>query len=88
MWGAQALFPARVVEFVRVSQPDVWAKLLPWHIDEDDLAKRIVFYVVQKLDRVGTLEVLRHGFKYQGQRLRPAHRLSHGLVVQFELCCG
>ena len=87
--AAQALFPARVVEFVRVSQPELWAKLLSWHADEDDLAKRIVANVVQELDRVGTLEVLRRGFKYQGQRLRvacprPAHRLNPEMVAQYE----
>ena len=87
--AAQALFPARVVEFVRVSQPDVWAKLLAWHVDEDDLAKRIVANVAKELDRVGTLEVLRHGFKFQSQRIRvacfrPAHQLSPALVAQYE----
>ena len=89
-WDAsQALFPPDVVEFVRVSQPELWAKLLSWHADEDYLEKRIVFHVAQELDRVGTLEVLRRGFKYQGQRLRvacprPAHRLSPEMVAQYE----
>ena len=87
--AAQSLFPERVVEFARVSQPEVWAKLLAWHVDEDDLAKRIVSNVVKELDLVGTLEVLRNGFKYQSQRLyvacfRPAHQLSPGLVAQYE----
>ena len=92
-WDAsQALFPARVVEFVRVSQPEMWAKLLSWHADEGYLEKRIVANVAQELDRVGTLEVLRRGFKYQGQRLRvacprPAHRLSPETVAQYELNC-
>ena len=90
--AARAVSPVRVVEFVRVSQPDVWAKLLAWHVDEDDLAKRIVVNVVQALDRRGSLEVLRHGFKYQGQRIRvacprPAHQLSPALVAQYEQNC-
>ena len=87
--AARSLFPARVVEFVRVSQPEVWEKLLGWHVDEADLAKRIVVNVVKELDRRGTLEVLRHGFKFQSQRIRvacprPAHQLSPGLVAQYE----
>ena len=87
--AARSLFPRRVVEFVRVSQPEAWAKLLAWHVDEADLAERIVANVVDELDRVGTLELLRRGFKFHGRRLyvacfRPAHQLSSGLVARYE----
>ena len=87
-WDAErAVFPARVVAFLKADDPDRWARLSAQH--GDGLEAEVVAYLVRALDLEGTLDVLRHGFRFQGERLRiahfrPAHRLNPDNVEDYE----
>ena len=84
----RALFPDRVVAFLRASQPELWEQLSEQHGDQ--LETRIVEHLVRQLDRKGTLFVLRQGIRFQGLTLKvahfkPAHGLNPDAVALFEL---
>ena len=84
----RALFPARVVAFLREAQPGLWGRLEAQH--GDGLESAVVDQLVKQLGIKGTLGVLRQGFKFQGQTLRlaffrPAHGLNPDAVAQFGL---
>ncbi|MXX42413.1 MAG: type I restriction endonuclease subunit R [Acidimicrobiales bacterium] len=81
-----ALFPDRVVAFLRSAQPEPWAEMVALH--GSDLEERIVAALVRELDTKGALDVLRHGFKFYGKTHRlawfkPAHGLNPAAIVQF-----
>ena len=78
-WDAErALFPARVVEFLQVSQPDQWSAMVGLH--GESLESRIVDALAKELALKGTLDVLRHGFKFYGKTFRLAYfKPAHGL---------
>ena len=83
----RAVFPARAVAFIRATQPDEWAQIASLH--GADLEERIVATLARELDTKGTLEVLRHGFKFYGRMFRlayfaPAHGLNPDALAQFE----
>ena len=74
----RAVFPARVVAFLRADDPERWARLSGQH--GDGLEAELVRCLVRDLDSKGALHVLRHGFRFQGKTLRIAHfRPAHGL---------
>ena len=74
----RAVFPARVMAFLRADDPDRWAHLASQH--GDGLEAELVRYIVRDLDNKGALHVLRHGFRFQGKTLRIAHlRPAHGM---------
>ena len=84
----RGLFPARVVAFMQAAQPDLWAQLVG--LNGDLLEKLVVEQLVRELDLKGTLDVLRHGLRFQGKVLRlanfrPAHGLNPDAVERFEL---
>ena len=87
-WDAErAVFPARVVAFLKADDPDRWADLSDQH--GDGLEGEVVAYLVRALDLEGTLDVLRYGFRFQGKRLRiahfrPAHRLNPDNIEDYE----
>ena len=81
-----ALFPARVVAFLQSAQPGLWAEMAALHGSE--LEQQIIAALARELDKKGTLDVLRHGFKFYGRThrlawLKPAHSLNPEAVVQF-----
>ncbi|WP_419862892.1 type I restriction endonuclease subunit R [Candidatus Poriferisodalis sp.] len=81
-----ALFPARVVAFLQSAQPELWAEMAALH--GGDLEDRIIATLARELDKKGTLDVLRHGFKFYGKTHRlawfkPAHSLNPEAVQQF-----
>ncbi|MXY43426.1 MAG: type I restriction endonuclease subunit R [Dehalococcoidia bacterium] len=83
----RALFPARAVAFIRDTQPDEWERVAALH--GADLDERIVATLARELDTKGTLEVLRHGFKFYGRTFRvasfaPAHGLNPDALTRFE----
>ena len=83
----RALFPARAVAFIRDTQPDEWERVAALH--GADLDERIVATLARELDTKGTLEVLRHGFKFYGRTFRiayfaPAHGLNPDALARFE----
>ena len=83
----RALFPARAAAFIRDTQPDEWEQVAALH--GEDLEERIVATLARELDTKGTLEVLRHGFKFYGRTFRvsyfaPAHGLNPDALARFE----
>ena len=88
-WDVErALFPPRVVAFLQAAQPELWNQLAALHGDQLDAM--VVDQLVKQLDIKGTLDVLRHGFKFQGKTLRmaffkPAHGLNPDAVAQVRL---
>ena len=85
--AAQAIFPARVVAFLQATQPETWAAMAGLH--GENLEARIVDTLAKELDLKGTLDVLRHGFKFYGKTFRlahfkPAHGLNPEALAQYE----
>ena len=81
-----ALFPARVLAFLQSSQPASWSKLADR--TGDGLEDRVIERLVKHLDDRGTLDVLRHGFKYDDVTFKlayfkPAHGLNPDSLAQF-----
>ena len=87
-WDVErALFPARAVAFLRATQPEQWDRMAALH--GDSLERLIVDALVRELDLKGSLDVLRHGFKFYGKTFRlawfrPAHGLNPEALAQFE----
>ncbi len=74
----RALFPAAVLDFIRATQPQTWAKLEALHGEQT--GERVLGDLVRWLDGHGMLSTLRHGFKCYGRTLRVAYfRAAHGL---------
>ena len=78
-----AIFPAMVLNFIRATQKDQWAKLEVLHGDKT--GERILHDLCQWLDTHGSLATLRHGFKCYGRTLRVAFfKAAHGLNPELE----
>ena len=74
----RALFPSRVVAFLEATQPKLWGEMRKLH--GDTLEALVVDTLVKELDLKGTLNVLRHGFKFYGKTFRLAYfKPAHGL---------
>ncbi|HUP25404.1 MAG TPA: DEAD/DEAH box helicase family protein [Thermoanaerobaculia bacterium] len=67
----RALFPSLLVDFVRSTQPRTWEKL--GAILKSDLQPLLIQEVCKVMEQRGSLEVLRHGFKFYGREVRLAH---------------
>ena len=65
-----ALFPKDLTAFVEETQPTEWAKLARLHDGRPGGA--VVAALVNEIEARGCLDVLRHGFKCSGTRLRAA----------------
>lgn len=78
-WNQQrALFPARIVAFLKDTQPKLWADMQALH--GAGLETLLLNTLVKELELKGTLHVLRHGFKFYGKTFRMAYfRPAHGL---------
>lgn len=87
-WDSElALFPSRICDFIKVTQPVAWKKMEALHGSET--ADRLVQTLAKELDHKGTVHVLRHGFKFYGQNFRtayfqPAHQLSEEVTAQWK----
>ena len=82
----RALFHDRVLAFLRSTQPKLWAAVE--QSQGAQLEARLLERLCKELDLKGTLEVLRHGFKFVGKTFRlayfkPAHRLNPDALAQF-----
>ena len=82
-----ALFPSQAIDFIKQTQPDQWDRVAALYGGAVD--RRITEEMVKELDLKGTLEVLRHGFRFAGRTFRvayfkPAHGLNPQLVAQFD----
>ena len=68
--AALALSPSVLVEFLKNSQPEQWARLAKLH--GADIDARVVALIAKELDLRGTLDVLRQGITDNGVKLRLA----------------
>ena len=74
-----AVFKSEAIAFIRETQPKLWDQMHRLHGAE--LETRLVAALCKELDVKGTLNVLRHGFKFYGKTFRltyfkPAHGLN------------
>ncbi len=76
-WDKQrAIFPTEVFAFLKQTQPVLWAEMGRLHAA--GLESLILTTLVKELDAKGSLNVIRHGFKFYGKTFRlsyfkPAH---------------
>ena len=87
-WDVErALFPDRVSTFLRKTHPDLWARM------NDLLGKNLEHLIINKLvkdlNHRGTLDVLRHGFRFYGRTFRlawfkPSHGLNPEALTRYE----
>ena len=84
---ALALDPGVVLGFIADTQPDLWATLSKQH--GESLGKGVISDLVKHIDTKGALDVLRHGFKFQGKILKLAYfKPTHGLNPDLVEKCG
>ena len=87
-WDVElALFPSQAIDFIRQTQPKQWDRVAALY--GGAIERRITEELVKELDLKGTLEVLRHGFRFSGRTFKlayfkPAHGLNPQLVAQFD----
>ncbi|MDE2686430.1 MAG: type I restriction endonuclease [Chloroflexota bacterium] len=82
-----ALFPTTVLACISGTQPDTWDELTTLH--GTNLERLIVEGLARELDTKGTLDVLRHGFRFSGKTIRiawfkPAHGLNPDTLALYE----
>lgn len=84
--SARAIFPEKVLEYIRETQPKEWAKLEALH--GQNTGSQILTDLCKWMDANGSLATLRHGFKCYGRTLRAAffkaaHELNPELEVRY-----
>jgi type I restriction enzyme, R subunit len=82
----RALFPAQVFAFIQDTQPKLWAEMRALHAA--GLEALLLNTLVKELDAKGSLNVLRHGFKFYGKTFRlayfkPAHGANYEVLELF-----
>jgi len=81
-----ALIPKDVIAFLESTQPDTWTELRRQHAK--NLESTVLEWLAKALESRGTLDVLRHGFKFYGKQLdccyfKPAHGLNPDIQERF-----
>ena len=70
-WNVEtAIFAEQVVDFIKATQPDVWTKIASLH--GAGAESQMEQTLIKTLNDRGTLDVLRHGFRFSGQTLKVA----------------
>ncbi len=73
-----AVFAPETISFIEETQPKLWVQMRKLHGAE--LESKLIAALCKELDVKGTLNVLRHGFKFYGKIFRLAYfRPAHGL---------
>ncbi len=67
----KALFPTQIFSFIEETQPKLWAEMRTLHAT--GLEALLINALVKELDLKGSLNVLRHGFKFYGKTFRLAY---------------
>ncbi|WP_321404472.1 type I restriction endonuclease [Maridesulfovibrio sp.] len=76
-----ALYNEDVVGFMREAHPDQWDKFCKMFPKDTEAA--LIRSVVRRLDKKGSLDVLRHGYKDRGARIRLCRfKPDHGLNAE------
>ena len=79
----RAIFPRTVLDFIRETQPDEWAKL-EVQLGEQT-GEQVLADLCKRMDDQGALAVLRHGFKCYGRTLRIAYfKAAHELNPELD----
>jgi len=81
-----AVTPGDLLAYIQATQPDLWKSLRAQH--KGDLERAVLDALTKHLDMLGTLEVLRHGFKFFGKKIevatfRPAHGLNPDVLARY-----
>ncbi len=81
-----ALTTKDLFAFIQATQPNTWDKLHQHH--QQGLEDAILHRLTSVLDSKGTLDVVRHGFKFFGQQIdlayfRPAHGLNPEIIEKY-----
>jgi type I restriction enzyme R subunit len=82
----RALLPDELFAYIAATQRGLWAELRAQH--GSGLESGVLDAVVKALDSRGTLDVLRHGFKFYGKKLecatfRPAHAMNPDVLAAY-----
>ena len=73
-----ALFPRYIFKFIQDTQEDLWTKLEGRH--SSSLGALLLEALGKELEIKGTIYILRHGFKFEGETIRTAFfKPTHGL---------
>jgi len=73
----RALFPAQVLAFIQDTQPKLWEDMKGQH--QAGLDALLLASLVKELEAKGSLQVLRHRFKFYGKTFRLAYfKPAHG----------
>jgi len=83
-----ALIPKDLFSYIENSQPDLWNLLAAQH--GGDRERALLDTLGKHLDMKGTLDVLRHGFKFFGKKIevatfKPAHSLNPEVLTRYEM---
>ncbi len=74
----QALFPEYIFAFIKDTQADLWGQMDKLHGAE--LPAKLIEALAKERAAKGTLNILRHGFKFYGKTFRLAYfKPAHGL---------
>ncbi|MCG3190808.1 MAG: DEAD/DEAH box helicase family protein [Thermoanaerobaculia bacterium] len=81
-----AVIPKDLFGYIRDTQPDLWKTLAAQH--KGDLEGPLLDALTKHLDFKGTLDVLRHGFKFFGKKIevatfKPAHGLNPDILTRY-----
>ncbi|MBI2378719.1 MAG: hypothetical protein HYV07_32290 [Deltaproteobacteria bacterium] len=80
------LVPKDLFAFVEATQPELWAELRRQH--KTSLEATVLDWLEKALETRGTLEVLRHGFKFYGKKIetgffKPANALNPETLARY-----
>jgi type I restriction enzyme R subunit len=77
----RAIFPSLVLNFIQVTQLDLYTQMVKLHGTELDA--KLIEALIKERDSKGTLYVLRHGFKFYGKTFHLAYfKPDHGLNAE------
>lgn len=81
-----ALVAKDLFAFIEATQPDLWTELRKHH--QAGLEAAVLDTLVKTLDTRGSLDVLRHGFKFFGKKIdcayfKPAHAMNPDILAKY-----
>jgi len=82
-----ALFPERIISFLKDTQAELYKRMQKLHGDELD--NKIIGTLIKERNTKGTLHVLRHGFRFFGKTFsmayfKPANALNAEIIKLYE----
>lgn len=83
----KALFPEKIISFIKETQPKEWDKLES--ILKENTATQIIYDLTKWIELHGILSTLRHGFKCYGKQLqmayfKPSHSMNQEVLEKYE----